>query len=99
MTQCARIARQFNYAEGVKRIYPVLREYVGDENLDLMSGVLYELIEIPVDFQWEEGGMFQRWKHDHRKRDVSLKFACPSQDVLADSWAAEFRASLYPCTR
>lgn len=68
---CAWVPRQFNYVEGLKRVYPILREFLGDENLDLATGVLYEMIEIPISYGWEEGGVFQRWKFDHMRRSVS----------------------------
>lgn len=52
-------------------MFLVLREHLGDENLDLAGGVLYELIEIDCQYSDDQGAEFQRWKHDHLNRHVS----------------------------
>lgn len=53
------------------QVFLVLREHLGDENLDLAGGVLYELIEIDCQYSDDSGAEFQRWKHDHLNRHVS----------------------------
>lgn len=52
------------------KVFLVLREHLGDENLDLAGGVLYELIEIDCNYSDDPGAEFQRWKHDHLNRHV-----------------------------
>lgn len=68
---CSGIPRNYNYADGLQLVYEKLREFLGDENLDLSIGVLYELIEINGDYTWDEGSAFRRWQHDHALRAVS----------------------------
>ncbi|EFQ33450.1 uncharacterized protein GLRG_08729 [Colletotrichum graminicola M1.001] len=58
----------------IGQVFLVLREHLGDENLDLAGGVLYELIEIDCDYSDDPGAEFQRWKHDHLNRHVSRPF-------------------------
>jgi hypothetical protein len=53
------------------QIFLVLREHLGDENLDLAGGVLYELIEIDCEHTDDPGAAFQRWRHDHMSRHVN----------------------------
>ncbi|KAK1497277.1 hypothetical protein CTAM01_07941 [Colletotrichum tamarilloi] len=52
------------------KVFLVLREHLGDENLDLAGGVLYELIEIDCQYSDDSGAEFQRWKHDHLNRHL-----------------------------
>ena len=52
------------------KIFLVLRDHLGDENLDLAGGVLYELIEIDCEHTDDPGAAFQRWRHDHMSRYV-----------------------------
>ncbi|EXF84898.1 hypothetical protein CFIO01_11630 [Colletotrichum fioriniae PJ7] len=68
---CAHIPRNYQYRDGVQLVFLVLREHLGDENLDLAGGVLYELIEIDCQYSDDQGAEFQRWKHDHLNRHVS----------------------------
>ncbi|KAI0154474.1 hypothetical protein GGR57DRAFT_512394 [Xylariaceae sp. FL1272] len=49
-------------------VFLILREHLGDENLDLAGGVLYELIEVDCDHSDDPGAAFQRWRHDHMCR-------------------------------
>ncbi|KAK8094749.1 hypothetical protein PG997_001434 [Apiospora hydei] len=51
-----------------QQVFLILREHLGDENLDLAGGVLYELIEIDCEYTDDPGAAFQRWRHDHMSR-------------------------------
>ncbi|KAK2055351.1 hypothetical protein LY76DRAFT_192500 [Colletotrichum caudatum] len=75
---CAHIPRNYQYRDGIQLVFLVLREHLGDENLDLAGGVLYELIEIDCDYSDDPGAEFQRWKHDHLNRHVSRPSATAS---------------------
>ncbi|KAF6840511.1 hypothetical protein CPLU01_01197 [Colletotrichum plurivorum] len=68
---CAHIPRNYQYRDGVQLVFLVLRDHLGDENLDLAGGVLYELIEIDCHYSDDPGAEFQRWKYDHLNRHVS----------------------------
>ncbi|KAH9898639.1 hypothetical protein F4778DRAFT_771701 [Xylariomycetidae sp. FL2044] len=57
----------------MKRIFLILREHLGDENLDLAGGVLYELIEVDCEHTDDPGAAFQRWRHDHMCRYTDLE--------------------------
>ncbi|KAI3536195.1 hypothetical protein CSPX01_10955 [Colletotrichum filicis] len=70
---CAHIPRNYQYRDGVQLVFLVLREHLGDENLDLAGGVLYELIEIDCQYSDDSGAEFQRWKHDHLNRHSNLE--------------------------
>ncbi|KAI0137168.1 hypothetical protein BJ170DRAFT_590110 [Xylariales sp. AK1849] len=70
---CAHIPRNYQYKDGVQQIFLILREHLGDENLDLTGGVLYELIEIDCDHTDDPGAAFQRWRHDHMSRYHDLE--------------------------
>lgn len=70
---CSWIPRNYNFKDGVNQVYEVLREYLGDENMDLAIAQLNELIEIPSDWLHEEGAPFQAWKHDYMLRHVSVR--------------------------
>ncbi|KAF6816032.1 hypothetical protein CMUS01_12340 [Colletotrichum musicola] len=72
---CAHIPRNYQYRDGVQLVFLVLRDHLGDENLDLAGGVLYELIEIDCQYSDDPGAEFQRWKHDHLNRHVSGQYA------------------------
>jgi hypothetical protein len=52
-------------------VVELLRNHLGDENLDLSIGVLYEFIEVnDTSDTWEETAAFRRWAHDHALRKV-----------------------------
>ncbi|KAI1451410.1 hypothetical protein F4805DRAFT_473805 [Annulohypoxylon moriforme] len=70
---CAHIPRNYQYKDGIQQIFLVLREHLGDENLDLAGGVLYELIEVDCEYTDDPGASFQRWKHDHMRRYADLE--------------------------
>ncbi|KAI1734894.1 hypothetical protein F4680DRAFT_470528 [Xylaria scruposa] len=70
---CAHIPRNFQYKDGIQQIFLILREHLGDENLDLAGGVLYELIEVDCEHTDDPGAAFQRWRHDHMNRYADLE--------------------------
>ncbi|KAI0192703.1 hypothetical protein EV127DRAFT_336648, partial [Xylaria flabelliformis] len=70
---CAHIPRNFQYKDGIQQIFLILREHLGDENLDLAGGVLYELIEVDCEHTDDPGAAFQRWRHDHMNRYSDLE--------------------------
>ncbi|KAI0850052.1 hypothetical protein F5Y00DRAFT_260784 [Daldinia vernicosa] len=70
---CAHIPRNYQYKDGIPQIFLILREHLGDENLDLAGGVLYELIEVDCEHTDDPGAAFQRWKHDHLRRYADLE--------------------------
>ncbi|KAI0884836.1 uncharacterized protein GGS22DRAFT_200507 [Annulohypoxylon maeteangense] len=70
---CAHIPRNYQYKDGIQQIFLILREHLGDENLDLAGGVLYELIEVDCEHSDDPGAAFQRWKHDHLRRYADLE--------------------------
>lgn len=70
---CAHIPRNYQYKDGIQQVFLVLREHLGDENLDLAGGVLYELIEVDCEHTDDPGAAFQRWKHDHLRRYADLE--------------------------
>ncbi|KAL0940826.1 uncharacterized protein CTRU02_203589 [Colletotrichum truncatum] len=70
---CAHIPRNYQYCDGVQLVFLILREHLGDENLDLAGGVLYELIEIDCHHSDDPGAEFQRWKHDHLNRHSNFE--------------------------
>ncbi|CAJ2510714.1 Uu.00g063390.m01.CDS01 [Anthostomella pinea] len=70
---CAHIPRNYQYKDGVQQIFLILREHLGDENLDLAGGVLYELIEVDCEHTDDSGAAFQRWRHDHMCRYSDLE--------------------------
>ncbi|KAI1108171.1 hypothetical protein F5Y14DRAFT_459987 [Nemania sp. NC0429] len=70
---CAHVPRNFQYKDGIQQIFLILREYLGDENLDLAGGVLYELIEVDCEHTDDPGAAFQRWRHDHMYRYADLE--------------------------
>jgi hypothetical protein len=78
---CSWIPRNYDFRDGVSHVYEVLREYLGDENMDLAIAQLNELIEIPYDWLHEEGAAFQAWKHDFMLRHVSSWAAFSSSTV------------------
>ncbi|KAI2641986.1 hypothetical protein GGS21DRAFT_546317 [Xylaria nigripes] len=57
----------------ISQIFLILRDHVGDENLDLAGGVLYELIEVDCEHTDDPGAAFQRWRHDHMYRYADLE--------------------------
>ncbi|KAI1412432.1 hypothetical protein F5Y13DRAFT_200078 [Hypoxylon sp. FL1857] len=70
---CAHIPRNYQYKDGIQQIFLILREHLGDENLDLAGGVLYELIEVDCEHTDDPGAAFQRWKCDHLRRYADLE--------------------------
>ncbi|KAI0456089.1 hypothetical protein F5B21DRAFT_523064 [Xylaria acuta] len=70
---CAHVPRNFQYKDGIQQIFLILREHLGDENLDLAGGVLYELIEVDCEHTDDPGAAFQRWRHDHMCRYADLE--------------------------
>ncbi|KAI0483985.1 hypothetical protein GGR56DRAFT_2962 [Xylariaceae sp. FL0804] len=70
---CAHIPRNYQYKDGVQQIFLILREHLGDENVDLGGGVLYELIEVDCEHSDDPGAAFQRWRHDHMYRYADLE--------------------------
>ncbi|KAI1471984.1 uncharacterized protein F4812DRAFT_449775 [Daldinia caldariorum] len=70
---CAHIPRNYQYKDGIPQIFLVLREHLGDENIDLAGGVLYELIEVDCEHTDDPGAAFQRWKYDHLRRYADLE--------------------------
>ncbi|KAI0010619.1 hypothetical protein F4779DRAFT_638798 [Xylariaceae sp. FL0662B] len=54
-------------------IFLILREHLGDENLDLAGGVLYELIEVDCEHTDDPGAAFQRWRYSHMRRYSDLE--------------------------
>ncbi|KAH6656808.1 hypothetical protein BKA67DRAFT_169705 [Truncatella angustata] len=70
---CGHIPRNYQYKDGVQQVFLILREHLGDENLDLAGGVLYELIEIECEHTHDSGAAFQRWRHDHMTRYFDLE--------------------------
>ncbi|KAI1480562.1 hypothetical protein F4774DRAFT_424821 [Daldinia eschscholtzii] len=70
---CAHIPRNYQYKDGIPQIFLILREHLGDENIDLAGGVLYELIEVDCDRTDDPGAAFQRWKYDHLRRYADLE--------------------------
>lgn len=79
--ECSDIPRNFNYADGVQFVYAKLVEWLGDDNLDLSIGVLYEFIEVDCDYTHDENAAFKRWQYDHLLRKVSLR-NIPLQEQL-----------------
>lgn len=54
-------------------VVETLRNHLGDENLDLSIGVLYEFIEVnDTSNTWEESSAFRRWAHDHSLRKTDF---------------------------
>ncbi|KAI1499429.1 hypothetical protein F5X99DRAFT_430699 [Biscogniauxia marginata] len=70
---CAHVPRNYQYKDGIQQIFLILREHLGDENIDLAGGVLYELIEVDCEYSDDPGAAFQRWRHDHMSRYVDLE--------------------------
>lgn len=70
--------RNYEYEDGLRLIHAELETAFGDENGDLAFGVLEELIEVEGVPPFPES-LFQRWKHQHRHRKVSLWLTQPDQ--------------------
>ncbi|KAI9898136.1 hypothetical protein N3K66_006496 [Trichothecium roseum] len=70
---CAHIPRNYQYRDGVRLVFLVLRDHLGDENLGRAGGVLYEMIEIDCQHTDDKGAAFQRWRHDHMNRHFDLE--------------------------
>ncbi|CAM1509216.1 Fc.00g029550.m01.CDS01 [Cosmosporella sp. VM-42] len=69
---CAHIPRNYQYRDGIRLVFLVLRDHLGDECLGLAAGVLYEMIEVDCQHSDDPGAAFQRWRHDHLKRHADL---------------------------
>ena len=87
---CQHIPRNHHYTDGIQKIYQILREHLGDENMDLSIGVLHELIEVDTMFTWESGAVFKRWQFDHSYRKVGPPSTCAANefsdlDILDES--------------
>ena len=54
------------------KVFLVLRDHLGDENLGKAGGVLYEMIEVDCHHTDDPGAAFQRWRHDHMRRHVRI---------------------------
>ncbi|ETS79148.1 hypothetical protein PFICI_09001 [Pestalotiopsis fici W106-1] len=65
---CGHVPRNYQYKDGIQQVFLLLRDHLGDEDLDLAGGVLYELIEIDCEHTHDPGAAFQRWRHDHMSR-------------------------------
>ncbi|CEI62951.1 unnamed protein product [Fusarium venenatum] len=70
---CAHIPRNYQYRDGIRLVFLVLRDHLGDEFLGLAGGVLYEMIEVDCHYSDDPGAAFQRWRHDHLNRHADLE--------------------------
>ncbi|RMJ11371.1 hypothetical protein CDV36_008969 [Fusarium kuroshium] len=70
---CAHIPRNYRYSDGIRLVFLVLRDHMGDEHLGLAAGVLYEMIEVDCHHSDDPGAAFQRWRHDHMNRHADLE--------------------------
>ncbi|PNY23177.1 Uncharacterized protein TCAP_06890, partial [Tolypocladium capitatum] len=70
---CAHIPRNYQYRDGIRFVFLVLRNHLGDENLGRAGGVLYEMIEVDCQYSDDPGAAFQRWRHDHMNRHEDLE--------------------------
>ncbi|KAM5382795.1 hypothetical protein ACJZ2D_002186 [Fusarium nematophilum] len=70
---CAHIPRNYQYRDGIRLVFLVLRDHLGDECLGLAGGVLYEMIEVDCQHSDDPGAAFQRWRHDHMNRHADLE--------------------------
>ncbi|KAJ4324772.1 hypothetical protein N0V84_003754 [Fusarium piperis] len=70
---CAHIPRNYRYSDGIRLVFLVLRDHMGDEHLGLAAGVLYEMIEVDCQHSDDPGAAFQRWRHDHMNRHADLE--------------------------
>ncbi|KAF5011494.1 hypothetical protein FDECE_2413 [Fusarium decemcellulare] len=70
---CAHIPRNYQYRDGIRLVFLVLRDHLGDEYLGLAGGVLYEMIEVDCQHSDDPGAAFQRWRHDHMNRHADLE--------------------------
>ncbi|KAJ3521951.1 hypothetical protein NM208_g13069 [Fusarium decemcellulare] len=70
---CAHIPRNYQYRDGIRLVFLVLRDHLGDEYLGLAGGVLYEMIEVDCQHSDDPGAAFQRWRHDHMNRHTDLE--------------------------
>ncbi|KND92764.1 hypothetical protein TOPH_02597 [Tolypocladium ophioglossoides CBS 100239] len=70
---CAHIPRNYRYRDGIRLVFLVLRNHLGDENLGRAGGVLYEMMEVDCQYSDDPGAAFQRWRHDHMNRHTDLE--------------------------
>ncbi|KAF4972802.1 hypothetical protein FSARC_702 [Fusarium sarcochroum] len=70
---CAHIPRNYQYRDGIRLVFLVLRDHLGDEFLGLAGGVLYEMIEVDCQHSDDPGAAFQRWRYDHLNRHADLE--------------------------
>ncbi|KAI8715652.1 hypothetical protein NCS52_01073300 [Fusarium sp. LHS14.1] len=70
---CAHVPRNYRYSDGIRLVFLVLRDHMGDEHLGLAAGVLYEMIEVDCQHSDDPGAAFQRWRHDHMNRHADLE--------------------------
>ncbi|KAK2475323.1 hypothetical protein H9L39_12916 [Fusarium oxysporum f. sp. albedinis] len=70
---CAHIPRNYQYRDGIRLVFLVLRDHLGDEFLGYAGGVLYEMIEVDCHHSDDPGAAFQRWRHDHLNRHTDLE--------------------------
>ncbi|KAI1323832.1 hypothetical protein F5Y16DRAFT_329313 [Xylariaceae sp. FL0255] len=83
---CGHVPRNYQYKDGIQQVFLVLREHLGDENLDLAGGVLYELIEVDCEHTDDPGAAFQRWRYDHMCRYADLELPhIPHMTTIASS--------------
>ncbi|KAI0965988.1 hypothetical protein F4678DRAFT_484543 [Xylaria arbuscula] len=93
---CAHVPRNFQYKDGIQQIFLILREHLGDENLDLAGGVLYELIEVDCEHTDDPGAAFQRWRHDHMYRYADLELPhIPHMTTITSAIIPTERLSLW----
>lgn len=78
---CSHIPRNYQYRDGIPKVFLILREHMGDENLDLAGGVLYELIEVDCAHTDDPGASFQRWRFHHMQRHVGPLFILVARHI------------------
>ncbi|KAH6678953.1 hypothetical protein F5X68DRAFT_213053 [Plectosphaerella plurivora] len=69
---CAHVPRNFQYRDGVQVVFLILRDHIGDRDLGIAGGVLYELIEVDCAHSDDPGAGFQRWRRDHMNRHADF---------------------------
>ncbi|KAI0402967.1 hypothetical protein F4802DRAFT_599481 [Xylaria palmicola] len=93
---CGHVPRNYQYKDGIQQIFLILREHLGDENMDLAGGVLYELIEVDCEHTDDPGAAFQRWRHDHMYRYADFELPhIPHMSTITSSIVPTERLSLW----
>ncbi|KAI1269683.1 hypothetical protein F5Y18DRAFT_106956 [Xylariaceae sp. FL1019] len=93
---CAHVPRNYQYKDGIQQVFLILREHLGDENLDLAGGVLYELIEVDCEHSDDPGAAFQRWRHDHMYRYADFELPhIPHMTTITSSIIPTQKLSLW----